>query len=149
VLCSVRTRLNTVLRGLFQYIRIVSTLAPNTGTRISLAKPIQFISLSPRVKRLNRAIMWPLTSSNVVEITRSLSPATVTWHAVWFQANETASEFGRSDNYRITNGEVCDRKVSTQPEVPVGHLTCELRKIMTKLRVRLVVFRIEMPLYDA
>jgi len=93
--------------------------------------------------------MWPLSSSNVVEITRSLSSATVAWHAVRFRMDETASEFGRSDNYRITNGEVCNRKVSAQPEVPVGHLTCKLRKIMTKIRVRLVVFCIEMPLYDA
>lgn len=28
-----------------------------------------------------------------------------------------------------------------------GICLCELRKIMTKVRVRLVVFRIEMPLY--
>jgi len=37
--------------------------------------------------------------------------------------DETASEFGRCDNYWITNGEVCDRKLSAQTEVPVGHLS--------------------------
>jgi len=125
VLYSVRIRFNTVLRGLLQYIRIVPTLTPNTGTRIYLATPIQFISLSPRVKRLYsyRATTYPLTSSNIAEITRSLSPATVAWHAVWFRVDGTASEFGRSDNYWITNEEVCDRNSSVQPDVPVGHLS--------------------------
>jgi hypothetical protein len=55
-LYSVRSWFKTVLRDLLQYIRIVPTLAPKTGTLVPFAKPIHYISLSPRVKRLYRAI---------------------------------------------------------------------------------------------
>jgi hypothetical protein len=63
--------------------------------------------------------------------------------------DETASEFGRSDSYWISNGEVCDRKLSTQPEVPLGHLSVRTEENHDEYKSETCLFRIEMPLYDA
>jgi hypothetical protein len=72
----------------------------------------------------------------------------VAWRAVWFQVDEPASKFGRSDNYWITNGEVRDRKLLTLPEVLVGLLSVRTEENRDKNKSE-TCFRIEMPLYDA